>query len=148
MKPRIKLKYLSRETLLQIAQLARIARNYRDARHPIPPPGPDGLVPLVPINWADLQDKPIPNRAETWGPSWVEMLGVVEALPPPARAELCALMWYGRQPDDFAGWRADALERQDDQYLAMYICAKGPLADYLERAIAAGIEAERAGTLA
>lgn len=63
------------------------------------------------------------------------MLAIVKALPKPAVAELVALMWFGRSGGCFKAYQAEALDRQDDEGFPIYFCAKGPLADYLDRAM-------------
>jgi hypothetical protein len=128
----IRLRHLRRDTLVEITKLAQEARIYRDTRDP-PKPNDDDLGIINPGIW---QGKRPPTRAESWGPRWVEMLAMVEALSPEARAELAAVMWYGqRGGGDFAALRKEALEHKEDPGRATYICAKGPLADYLDRAL-------------
>jgi uncharacterized protein DUF3775 len=126
----MKLEHLPLDTLDRIVALARAARQYRDARAPKHERG----ELLVIHSGADFLSRPIPNRAESWGPCWVTMLAIVEALPRLALAELAALMWYGRGDGSFAALRREAIA-WDDPHRAIYVCAKVPLADYLERAV-------------
>lgn len=126
----IKLKYLPYATILRLTKLAREARDYKDARTP-----KEEREGFLVIDASSLADKRIPTRAEEWGPRWAEMLGIVEKLSNEERAELAALMWFGRDPHDFASWRRQAFEHREDPHRALYICAKGPLSRYLERAL-------------
>ena len=62
----IKLHHLPPDTLRTITRLAQNARAYYDNRHPIPDDAKDGFVI---VHGSDLANKPIPTRAETWGPA-------------------------------------------------------------------------------